>query len=227
MVRRSLTRPFDDVNPDRMDSFGNVAAAQGQVQPQPVILLELAGTVAPPAEYSVVRQMSSRDVFQPHIDQGSDASSLLWTDVGSVFPALRVINVTVSEGNVEIAGQYQRLGCIDIGPQSLKPNEFEEVVRVLKLPPVGGISRDHCDVATSSRDVAGLIKGGPIGSIETPLDLIKPDPAQNGHTVPVINPMVGNFIPKVPILSTKIWAVKNLIGAFGLLKKNDVGLMVA
>ena len=77
VIRWPLVSPGLPVDPHTIDSPGDVGRTQGEIDSQPSVLVELAGSIVPPGELVAVGMVIACDVDQPEFDEVADAGTVL------------------------------------------------------------------------------------------------------------------------------------------------------
>ena len=144
---------------------------QVRIDAKSVVLVELAWPIVPPREFGGVGVAITGEVGEPEFEQPLDGIAFGWAGVGSPSPARRVVDITISGGDVDVAGHDRASLCgvvlLQFAAEAFEPHEFVEVVRIVECSPVGNIDRPAPDAPAGRGDETGLIERGRDRATET------------------------------------------------------------
>ena len=117
------------VDPHTGGLVGDDRRAEGEVNAKPVVLVELTGSIVPPRELRRVGVVIAGKVDEPEFKQPADGVAFGWAGVSTSSPPRRVIDITISGGDVDVAGHDRApLGgavLLKLTAEAFEPHEFE------------------------------------------------------------------------------------------------------
>ncbi len=160
---------------------------------------------------------------EPEVEQPLDGIAFGWAGVGSPSPARRVVDITISGGDVDVAGHDRASLCgvvlLQFAAKAFEPHEFVEVVRIVECSPVGSVDRPAPDTSAGRGDEAGLIERGRDRATETPLHIVDADPTGDRNAIPVVDAVVNDVVARLGEGIER----KVVVTALGFLQEHHVG----
>jgi hypothetical protein len=143
--------------------------------------------------------------------------------VGGADELLRVVDVAVGGGDVEVAAQGEALrrlgGRLQPAAHPRQPLQLPGVVLTVDRPAVGDVEARHPDTGAGGRHQAGL-RRTLLGALpEAGHHVVDPDPGGDGHAVPAALAVEGNLVTE----SVERHDREGLVGQLGLLHAQHVG----
>ena len=178
--------------------LGDGRGGQHEVDAHAAVLVEVAGAVVPVGvQPAVVGPAPAEDVLEPPRLQGRDGLALGRRDVRRPLEGLRVPDVAVLGGDVEVAGHdHRRVRAArggQVGAQPAEPGQLVVVVVVPDRAAVGHVDRREADATAGGGDQAGVgVRIGTVG--EAVHHALEPDLGEDGDAVPLPLAVMGALV---------------------------------